>query len=970
MLPDEPNTSRADCSNNELTSELAAEGPRTPNDWQKKWIYRFNNIVDSVKLEETFTEFIEEVKTTHHRSEAPHTEIRAEPPPRRPRQCRNRQRKQQRRREKRHDVAAASRIQKLYRHSRTRAIREVTETEPTICTISPDKLLNHFSHIFQQREPTDQTVPTEVPPYIECNTDDQNPFAAEFTPEEVWTRLYRCNNMAAPGPDRIRYAQWKKIDKGGYALNAVFNAVHRVGSIPQAWGKSITILIFKKENKSDISNWRPISLSNTISKLYSSILANRLRHWAVRNERISATQKGFMSVDGCCEHNFALQAAIADARRSRRQCCIAWLDLTNAFGSVPHGTILTSLQWAGLNEEAVGVIRRLYAINTTCIRSQQGLTSEISIQAGVKQGCPLSPIIFNLTMEPIIRAISRLGSGYSLYDKSIDVLAYADDLTFVSENPEGLQAMLDTASRVATWAGLKFNPSKCATLHIDGKRRQALRTQFHIQEGVPPALSEMDVYEHLGIPTGYHVAQSADKALKDINFKLTMISDSLLAPWQKLDAINTYILPRVSFHLKNGVVQKGPLNLIDKDIKHIGKKCLNLPQRASVEPLYLGYKRGGLNLLPLSVVADISQIVHGLGLLQSAHLGQLSMAFLKSVVKKRIRRLPEPQDLANYLCGSMEGAFANESTDISNIWTRLRSAMRRLRSKINVSWVNVDDQMTLCLNGSVLQRGVAGYALRNSIREYYLQKLVAKPDQGKVYEITSDTFSSNHFLQNGDFTRFADWRFIHRARLNCVLLNGSQHFGNRNKKCRRCGYANETLPHVLCHCKENCVSITKRHNAILDRLVRAFNASASTTVRIKQVVSDFDESLQPDFVTVNETCKTVTIIDVTVPFENRFAAFHAARQQKQKKYAPLAEHYKRQGYSVFLDAFIVGVLGGWDPANERIITHLKLGHSYCRLMRKVMVSDAIRWSRDIYIEHLSGVRQYQDRGDTSQLNNL
>jgi hypothetical protein len=95
-------------------------------------------------------------------------------------------------------------------------------------------------------------------------------------------------------------------------------------------------------------------------------------------------------------------------------------------------------------------------------------------------------------MELIIRAILQQGSGYSLYGISIDVLAYADDLTFVSESPEGLQAMLGTASRVATWAGLTFNPKKCATSLIDGKRREALPTQFHIQEGAPPALSEME----------------------------------------------------------------------------------------------------------------------------------------------------------------------------------------------------------------------------------------------------------------------------------------------------------------------------------------------------------------------------------------------------------------------------------------------------------------------------------------------
>jgi hypothetical protein len=106
------------------------------------------------------------------------------------------------------------------------------------------------------------------------------------------------------------------------------------------------------------------------------------------------------------------------------------------------------------------------------------------------------------------------------------------------------------------------------------------------------------------------------------------------------------------------------------------------------------------------------------------------------------------------------------------------------------------------------------------------------------------------------------------------------------------------------------------------------------------VVPGFDGSLRPDFVAVNETCKTVAIIDVTMRFENRYAAFQAARQEKQEKYTPLA-----------------------DPANERIIHHLKLGHGYCCLMRKLMVS-AIRWSHDIYIEHLSEVKQYQDTGDT------
>jgi hypothetical protein len=78
----------------------------------------------------------------------------------------------------------------------------------------------------------------------------------------------------------------------------------------------------------------------------------------------------------------------ADAGCSRRQCSTSWLDLTNAFESVLHGTIFASLQWAGLNEGGISVIHRLYAVNTTTIHSHQGLTPEISIQVDVKQGCP------------------------------------------------------------------------------------------------------------------------------------------------------------------------------------------------------------------------------------------------------------------------------------------------------------------------------------------------------------------------------------------------------------------------------------------------------------------------------------------------------------------------------------------------------------------------------------------------------
>ena len=132
---------------------------------------------------------------------------------------------------------------------------------------------------------------------------------------------------------------------------------------------------------------------------------------------------------------------------------------------------------------------------------------------------------------------------------------------------------------------------------------------------------------------------------------------------------------------------------IEFDIKRIGNKCLILPQRTNAEPLYLSYQRGGLNHLPINVVADISQ---------SAHLGQLSMAFLKSVEKKRIRRPPEPQPTTRVVVWRGPSQM---STQIYEIYGLVFGPRRKTNS--SVSWVNDDYKMTPCLNGFMLRRGVA-----------------------------------------------------------------------------------------------------------------------------------------------------------------------------------------------------------------------------------------------------------------------
>jgi len=98
-------------------------------------------------------------------------------------------------------------------------------------------------------------------------------------------------------------------------------------------------------------------------------------------------------------------------------------------------------------------------------------------------------------------------------------------------------------------------------------------------------------------------------------------------------------------------------------------------------------------------------------------------------------------------------------------------------------------------------------------------------------------------------------------------------------------------------------------------------------------------------------------VDVTVPFDNRLAALEAAAETKRSKYEQLrADLAVQHGCEAVVVPFIVGALGSWFPANDSFMRVL-CSRSYAALMRKLCVNDSIAASRDIYIEHLSGVRQ-------------
>ncbi|GFQ96461.1 uncharacterized protein TNCT_256171 [Trichonephila clavata] len=330
----------------------------------------------------------------------------------------------------------------------------------------------------------------------------------------------------------------------------------------------------------------------------------------------------------------------------------------------------------------------------------------------------------------------------------------------------------------------------------------------------------------------------------------------------------------------------------------------------------------------------------------------LSLAQLTRTVRHRIRRQPTDGDLASYLSGCMVQEFKGTTNHLANVWTNARRASSRQK----ITWTFAQSKPSIQIWDDVLtsvDRRKILLTFHSRFQAKALAALRALPSQGKAMDCVALSPASTHFLSEGNYTRFADWRFVHKARLNLVPLNATKQWKDQQDKlCRRCGKWEETLPHVLNHSPMHSAAWQKRHNAVLQR-IQAAVAFKGKIISVNQAVV---QGLRPDLVAHvgDELC----ILDVTIPFENRRPAFHQARLRKIEKYRPLTEFSKQYGWKkVSIVPIVVGSLGAWDPENDVFLKKVAT-KSYLNLLRKLCVSDCIRWSRDIFIQHLTGIQQY------------
>ena len=272
-------------------------------------------------------------------------------------------------------------------------------------------------------------------------------------------------------------------------------------------------------------------------------------------------QKGFLpGINGIQEHTEVLTAAITRAKKLKEDLSICFLDLANAFGSLPHAVLCSLFDSLPVPDALKRILKDIYQSN----RAEfvvGGETIVLDLTAGIRQGDGLSSIVFILTGEPLVRVLKQLlNIGFELFGVTLKVTAFVDDLAVVSSNRCAIQTALLGLVVVACILGLVFNARKCATLsHTKGKMQPGPALTINNTEIREVGEQEAEMY--LGTPIGSKLTFTLPTDLPE---KLALVASSLLSPWQKLEVFRAHLMPSLSHHLASGRVEKRSLEELDK----------------------------------------------------------------------------------------------------------------------------------------------------------------------------------------------------------------------------------------------------------------------------------------------------------------------------------------------------------------------------------------------------------------------
>uniref|UniRef100_A0A8D8PW97 Craniofacial development protein 2 n=2 Tax=Cacopsylla melanoneura TaxID=428564 RepID=A0A8D8PW97_9HEMI len=331
--------------------------------------------------------------------------------------------------------------------------------------------------------------PSETPNFV-INENE----IPEFSINDISKAIKKLSNNKAYGPDNIPAELVKLLDTDGLVLiTDIVNTIYKTGEIPSDFLTSIFITLPKVNKAKKCTDFRTISLISHTSKILLQIIKERIKDKIESN--LSETQMGFRSGKGCRDALTVMRILLEKNIDKNNDIFMAFIDYEKAFDKVNHEKLIEILEKVQIPKVDIRLIATLYWGQKGRVKTPAGLSEEFNIEKGVRQGCIISPLLFNIYAEQIIKeALENRPQGIILKDRLINNLRYADDLVLFTSSRNSLILLLENLFESSSQYNMKVNIKKSKIMRIS-KSENSRIARINIDG---QSMEEVNKYKYLG----------------------------------------------------------------------------------------------------------------------------------------------------------------------------------------------------------------------------------------------------------------------------------------------------------------------------------------------------------------------------------------------------------------------------------------------------------------------------------------
>jgi hypothetical protein len=360
---------------------------------------------------------------------------------------------------------------------------EAISIEGTLYT-DTQKIIDHcvqfYSDLYNKREVNKSIWPSITDNLTKLTEQESQICEGPFTYGECWQAISQMENGKSPGVDGLPVEFYREyFPRIGQLFIKLANTQPIQTLSPSQRMGIITLIPKKDSDRTMLNNWRPLSLLNTDYKILSKVLVNRLKTLAHRI--ISSNQNSAIPGRSIFDTLHLLRNVFDYCKQRKFPCIAVSLDQAKAFDKVSHEYLFHIMDQMGIGPDFIAKVNLLYTDIYSQIVVNGFLTATFKITRSLRQGCGLSPLLFNIAIEPFIRGITQslLFRGVPIPGRAEEerLACFADDVTILAKNEFSVGVALSIFENYSRASGAEINVNKTTALIIEGPFRQSLLPQ-------------------------------------------------------------------------------------------------------------------------------------------------------------------------------------------------------------------------------------------------------------------------------------------------------------------------------------------------------------------------------------------------------------------------------------------------------------------------------------------------------------